>query len=96
VNLPNREIAKWVEDAACSQTDPELWFPDRGQSAKMAKKICSNCPVLWDCRIYSLSERLEHGPTGLDGIWGGLSMSERSKTNSVKQLLQEALEMATV
>ena len=33
----------WQEDALCSQTDPEAFFPEKGGSTRDAKKICSQC-----------------------------------------------------
>lgn len=42
----------WVASAACAQTDPKVFFPDKGGSAAQAKRICQRCPVreqcLWD------------------------------------------------
>src|ERR1700733_4980576 len=35
----------WVDEALCSQADPDLWFPDKGGSTRDAKKVCLGCPV---------------------------------------------------
>lgn len=64
--------AAWVRDAVCAQTDPELFFPDKGQPGDEAKAICRSCPVLAQCRLYALNS-----PIALDGIWGGMSAKER-------------------
>lgn len=65
------EPEKWREDAICSSTDPEAFYPDKGNSSKDAKTICGLCPVQPDCLDYALSrdERF--------GVWGGLSERER-------------------
>jgi hypothetical protein len=38
----------WMDDAACTQVDPELFFPteeDLWRPTRDAKKICASCPV---------------------------------------------------
>lgn len=61
----------WQEDALCAQTDPEAFFPEKGGSARDAKRVCLSCPVRAQCLEYALrhDERF--------GIWGGLSERER-------------------
>lgn len=64
----------WMVDAACAQTDPDAWFPHKGdmETALAAVSICHTCPVLAECREYALSL-----PGNPDGIWGGLSAQRR-------------------
>lgn len=57
--------------ALCAQTDPELFFPDSGASARPAIAICNICPVKNDC----LLEAIANGYT--DGVWGGLTAQDR-------------------
>ena len=64
--------ASWVRQALCAQTDPELFFPPKGQPANEAKRVCAACPVRAECLLYALN-----APMALDGIWGGLSPKER-------------------
>jgi hypothetical protein len=61
----------WVEQALCAQTDPELFFPEKGGSALPAKAICRRCPVTEQCLDYALTHRERHG------VWGGMSERER-------------------
>ncbi|HEU0257569.1 MAG TPA: WhiB family transcriptional regulator [Microbacteriaceae bacterium] len=63
----------WQADALCAQTDPEIFFPEKGGSTREAKKICEQCPVRQQCLQYALQndERF--------GIWGGLSERERRR-----------------
>jgi WhiB family redox-sensing transcriptional regulator len=61
----------WMVDALCAQTDPEVFHPDRGESARPAKSVCQVCEVRVPCLAYALEHREEHG------VWGGLSPNER-------------------
>jgi WhiB family redox-sensing transcriptional regulator len=62
-------------DAACATTDPELWFPELDSLWRVAqaKKICEKCPVKKECLDYALVNKFK------DGIWGGLSPTERHR-----------------
>lgn len=61
------------QDALCTQTDPELFFPERGQSNTVAKSICASCPISLAC----LEDALTLEPEYDYGIWGGTSSRER-------------------
>lgn len=61
----------WTELALCAQTDPELFFPEKGGAIRAAKRICAGCPVRAEC----LADALAHDERF--GVWGGLSERER-------------------
>lgn len=64
----------WVTDEAlCRQTDPALFWPATGDSAKDAHLICERCPLVDPCRAYSLTQQ-EFG-----GVWGATSSTERRR-----------------
>jgi WhiB family transcriptional regulator, redox-sensing transcriptional regulator len=63
----------WRADALCAETDPELFFPDKGGSTRQAKAVCGRCEVRPEC----LGEALRNGERF--GIWGGVSERERRK-----------------
>ncbi|MFD6149424.1 WhiB family transcriptional regulator [Streptomyces sp. NPDC060243] len=69
----------WLHQAACTGTDPELFFPLPsalpGASAQIAeaKRVCAGCPV----RVKCLDEALEVGDR--DSIRGGFTPEERYK-----------------
>jgi WhiB family redox-sensing transcriptional regulator len=64
---------KWMEESLCSQIgDDTLWFPDVGNTANTAVKVCESCPVMDLCREYAINS-----PTPLAGIWGGLGARAR-------------------
>lgn len=63
----------WQESALCAQTDPEAFHPEKGGSAREAKRVCLGCDVREEC----LDDALEKGDRF--GIRGGLSERERRK-----------------
>lgn len=70
--LPAEEVKdEWMKFGACAQTDPEAFFPEKGESTRDAKRVCAGCDVRARCLAYAL-ERNERF-----GVWGG--MSERAR-----------------
>jgi hypothetical protein len=80
----------WVDQAVCAQTDPEAFFPEKGETARPALRVCSVCPVREPCLEEALNDRLK-------GVWGGTTerrrqairaerrhASRRSETESMK------------
>lgn len=65
----------WAEHGICQEVDPDLWFPEQGDRAanQKAKEICSECPVIAECREWAISSREPFG------VWGGLSARERAQ-----------------
>lgn len=66
---------EWKLDGLCNQTDPDVFFPEKGEAAnaKAAKSICTKCPVRDEC----LKSALEGDEPF--GIWGGTTERERRK-----------------
>jgi WhiB family redox-sensing transcriptional regulator len=64
-----------MDEAMCATTDPELWFPELDSLWRVAqaKNICGKCPVKQECLDYALVNKFK------DGIWGGLSPTERHR-----------------
>ena len=44
VTAPAAAFPGWMGAALCAETDPELFFPDKGH-ARGAKRVCRACPV---------------------------------------------------
>ena len=61
----------WTERAACRGMDPEVFFPERGDSRSIAraKEVCADCPVQVECLEANAMER--------SGIYGGTTALER-------------------
>lgn len=63
----------WKRDANCAGSGPasgdedDVFFPGRGRSdlRKLAKEICSSCPVINECDEYRNLTGSKHG------IWAG-------------------------
>lgn len=70
----------WELRANCLGVDPDLFFPERGQSTKEAKRVCANCEVQTECLDAALInvEKI--------GIWGGKSEKERRKMRRERQV----------
>ncbi len=67
-------------DAACRDSDPELFFPERGRGPRShlfleqyreAAAVCAGCPSRLQC--------LEDNLDVPDGIWGGLDHHDRGR-----------------
>jgi WhiB family transcriptional regulator, redox-sensing transcriptional regulator len=62
----------WFDDAACRDVGTDVFFPTSEAHATEAKAICAVCPVREEC----LEHALETRP---DGVWGGLTATERHR-----------------
>ena len=71
VVVPDGE-ADWRDLAVCAQTDPDVFFPEKGGSIRQAKAVCAVCPVTAPCLEYALER-------GALGIWAGTSRAERKQ-----------------
>lgn len=71
-------MTDWMQWAACVNADADTFFPEKGESAGPAKRICSGCEVRQECLDWSLSL-----PSDTLGIWGGLSYRERKLVRSM-------------
>ncbi len=68
----------WLDLAACRDTDPELFFAERGEQAKAqaAKQVCAACPVQGPCRDLAVVAAASRGDD--HGIFGGTKPHERT------------------
>jgi WhiB family transcriptional regulator, redox-sensing transcriptional regulator len=66
----------WIENAACLEEDPELFFPVGTSTpaldqAERAKDVCRSCAVRGECLRWALDTCQDAG------VWGGLDEEER-------------------
>jgi WhiB family transcriptional regulator, redox-sensing transcriptional regulator len=68
----------WLDLAACRDSDPELFFPERGEQAKgqAAKQVCASCQVQQQCR--DLAVRAASSREEDHGIFAATTPRERS------------------
>jgi WhiB family transcriptional regulator, redox-sensing transcriptional regulator len=59
--VPEAIIGPWTSRAQCAETDPEVFFPPKGEPATAARAICLRCPVRDDCLAYALGAGEEFG-----------------------------------
>lgn len=64
-----------MSQAACREEDPELFFPEKGETAKgnAAIMVCFGCPVRRNCEDYRDRTGTEYG------IWAGSYTKRGSK-----------------
>ena len=71
-------VRNWRDEAACRDTDPDLFFPvgTTGLAVDQiasAKAVCGSCPVRTQCLEFALFTNQD------SGVWGGTSEDERRK-----------------
>lgn len=74
--LPIIMPGEWVNDARCTTTGAEAWWPDTKTDpyrTGTALEICESCPVKAQCLQWALDNR------EVDGIWGGTTADERAQ-----------------
>lgn len=72
------ENAAWRSDAACRDTDPDLFFPvgTTGPAITQidaAKEVCAACEARVECLEFAIATNQD------SGVWGGTSEEERRK-----------------
>jgi WhiB family redox-sensing transcriptional regulator len=62
-----------MDDAICRGVDIELFFPEsgKGSTARKAKAVCFQCPVIADCAQWAIAD------PSLAGVLGGFTERER-------------------
>lgn len=74
----------WQDWASCAETDPEAFFPEKGDSTLPAKKVCLGCCVQAECLEYSIETDQKFG------VWGGLSAQERRRLRRTTEQQEDA------
>ena len=72
---PVEDRLGWMTDAACAKQGVSSIWDYMGKTRRV--RVCSQCPVVDECRAYS--DRLEgyRGPLELVGVFAGESVGER-------------------
>lgn len=76
----------WAGAAACRGEDVNLFFgpegerqPDRDERERVARDVCSQCPVRVACAEHALTKPER------DGLWGGMTPEERRRERRNRQ-----------
>ena len=48
------EELAWQDFALCAETDPDIFFPEKGGSTTPATSVCSQCLVQAECLEYAI------------------------------------------
>lgn len=83
------ETGEWRHAGACSDEDPELFFPvgvtpPALRQTEQAKAVCHRCDVVATCLRWALDTNQE------SGVWGGLSEDERRALKRREQRARRA------
>lgn len=73
--LLSRANMSWMEYGICQNRDEDakIFFPEPGNNAAQAKKMCGRCPVRTKCLEWSITTRQMYG------IWGGVAEKKRRR-----------------
>jgi hypothetical protein len=80
----------YTGEARCEQIGEMIFFPksdDPVDYTALAKKLCSECPLLEKCRDYAIH-------TLVDGIWGGMTRRERERYRAKHNIVAKELKVA--
>jgi len=66
-----RPAGGWLEQVACRDEDPELFFPLPSEDEAPALAICARCTVREQCLALALAFGERYG------VWGGLGEADR-------------------
>lgn len=67
---------EWHQRAACRGVDPNVFFPERGQSTRPARAYCECCSVASECGAAATART--------PGIWGGTTGRQRQLRRGVR------------
>ena len=80
------KLQKAIDEAPaippCQVTDPEIWYAEKqeiGNQYRLAKQLCTQCPVVNECATYAIAA------PEVEGCWGGLSPRERMAMRKAAQ-----------
>ena len=76
---------RWVDDGACRETGPEVFFADAKDDRDAARRVCAGCPVIAPCLTTALEQDDVMYPSG---IAGGLSPDQRRALRGEERLGQ--------
>lgn len=88
--MTTRTAFAWHDQAACAETDPNLWFNGHRTHQQKAKALCRGCPVQATC----LQDALSHGESEQWWVAGGMTAAERRQLLKSRRPAGEPLRAA--
>lgn len=76
----------WQAEAACRGVDPDLFFPEKGESLEPARAVCAKCAVREECLEYSLDGSEKHG------VWASTSERQRRTMRAARHRERRMME----
>ena len=61
----------WAGDALCAEVGGDIHFPEKGEPAAPAKRVCMACEVRHECGEYAITRNERFG------IWAGTTPDQR-------------------
>ncbi len=73
ITMPAPTRLAWMRDAACRSSDPNVFFPERGDrdTLEVARSICRTCSVAEECLAYAVTL-----PPQDAGVYAGRSVRQ--------------------
>lgn len=89
-----KDDSRWREDAACRDTDPNLFFPvgttgEAEEETRAALALCRQCAVREQCLEFAMATNQR------DGIWGATSEDDRRRMRSAWVAARRRRELAS-
>src|SRR4051812_29825276 len=69
----------WADLGSCVSSDPDIFFPERGENTSYARSECRGCPVRHQCLDYAMTTGQKFG------IWGGMTPAQRRRLARIEQ-----------
>lgn len=73
------------DNGACAGTDPEMFYPGRGESTREAKAVCAQCGARDECLDHALANNERFG------VWGGTSERQRRRLRRTRRISASVL-----
>jgi hypothetical protein len=83
----------WHKLGRCAETDPDLFFPNKGEPSDAAEAICNTCPVKNTCLVAAIDTKEQHGVHGGKTVHGRKRMSPRALTLARRRADSERAEI---
>ncbi len=78
-------LEAWVERGSCRDSAIEFYTDDAAER-RVAKAVCSDCPVRGACLDFALENDEQYG------VWGGMTPSERTRERHQREAAVTAAE----